>query len=71
VRQYTILNKVIEHISIYSTIYNLTIKYSNTQHIQFCMHVAGMLVHRLAQVWNAIITGDLEVFLFNAVCGRA
>ena len=26
------------------------------QRVQFCMHVAGMHVHRLAHVWNAIIT---------------
>jgi len=26
------------------------------QQVQFCMHVAGMHVHRPAQVWNAIIT---------------
>ena len=26
------------------------------QWVQFCVHVAGMHVHRLAQVWNAIIT---------------
>ena len=28
----------------------------STSPIQFCMHVAGMHVHRLAQVWNAIVT---------------
>ena len=26
------------------------------QRVQFCMHVVGMHMHRLAQVWNAIIT---------------
>jgi len=26
------------------------------QQVQFCMHVVGMHVHRLAQVWNAIVT---------------